>query len=154
MLDSGILDQVLRYVSGESLLEHVTASSRRVARPPIASSNTMGELYRAFAYNLTGPSIPRPRLRSPANVWRKTQRATIDQAVKRQGVVPRNELLKLRDKVAREMFENLPIEERDQWAKQAKEEHEAAVEAWKNDTQVTPSSEPADQQRSTRLSLF
>jgi hypothetical protein len=114
----------------------------------------MDELHRALAYNLTGPSLPRPRLRTPANVWRKTQRTAIDQAVKRQGVVPRNEQVKVRDKVAREMFENLPIEERDLWAKQAKEEHEAALEAWKTETQVTPSSEPADQQRSTRLLSF
>lgn len=137
------------------MLRHVTTSSRRVALTLVGPNcNTMDELHRALAYKLTGPSIQRPRLRSPANVWRKTQRAAIDKAVKLQGVVPRNEQVKVRDKVARGMFENLPIEERDQWAKQAKEEHEAAIEAWKNETQVTPSSEPADQQRSTRLLSF
>lgn len=114
----------------------------------------MDELHRALAYRLTGPSIQRPRLKTPINVWRKTQRAAIDKVVKRKGVVPQNEQAKVRDKAAREMFENLPVEERDRWAKQAKEEHKAALEARKNETQVNPSSEPADQQRSTDLLSF
>ena len=102
--------------------------------------------YRVLMQKLTGASIQRPRLRSPTNVWRKTQRATIDEVVKRHDV-PRAQQAKLRDKVAHEMFDKLPKEEQDQWAEQAKEEHEAAVEAWKKETQGAPSTEPADRQR-------
>ena len=53
----------------------------------------------------------------------------------------------VRDKVARDMYNLLSQEEKSQWIAQAKEEHEAAMVKWKEDTEGSPSTEPEDRQR-------
>lgn len=51
------------------------------------------------------------------------------------------------DQVAREMFSKLSVEEREQWAEQAKEEHEEALRTWKHETEGELSMAPEDRQR-------
>ena len=53
----------------------------------------------------------------------------------------------IRDKLAHDMFEKLPEEEKIQWAEQAKEEHDTAMLRWKEDTEGNPSTKPEDCQR-------
>jgi len=102
--------------------------------------------YRLLLLKLTGGSSQRPRLKSAVNIWRKTARAEIDEIVK-QKEVPRAQLAKHRDQAAREMFAKLSAEEKEQWAEQAKEEHEEALKAWKQDTEGEVSMAPEDRQR-------
>ena len=106
--------------------------------------------YRALLHKLTGVGIQRPRLRSPVNTWRKSQRDEIEREVRhivlRDGT-PRAQLAKLRDSIARKMFDALPGEEQKQWGEQAKEEHGNALEQWKQATTGEPSKEPADRQQ-------
>ena len=93
--------------------------------------------YRALLFKLTGVGIQRPRLRSAVNTWRKTQRIAIEHEVKRvvmRDGTPRSQLAKLRDAIARKMFERLPVESQKYWGDRAKEEHEAALKRWKDDT--------------------
>ena len=53
----------------------------------------------------------------------------------------------LRECIAKGMFLQQSEEERKEWGAQAKEEHEAAVEIWKNEMQGDPSEEPAARQK-------
>jgi hypothetical protein len=106
--------------------------------------------YRALLHKLTGVGIQRPRLKSAVNTWRKDQREDIEREVRRIVLIdgtPRSQLAKLRDSIARKMFEGLPAEQQKLWAEQAKEEHEAALEVWKEVTTGVPSKEPADRQQ-------
>jgi hypothetical protein len=56
-------------------------------------------------------------------------------------------LAPLREKVVEELFDKLSEEERDNWAKLAKEAHETAVKKWKKETTEGPFTQPADRQR-------
>ena len=107
-------------------------------------------LYWILLHKLTGTTIQKPRLKAPVNVWRKTQRKEIDLEAKKiteKENTPRSKHAALRDKVAREMYDLLPQEEKSQWIEQAKEEHEAAMAKWKEDTEGRPSTTPEDRQR-------
>lgn len=106
--------------------------------------------YRALLHKLTGIGIQRPRLKSAVNTWHKTQQDDIEREVRRIVLIdgtPRSQLAKLRDSIARKMFEALSVEEQKRWGEQAKEEHEAILEVWKETTTGEPSREPADRQQ-------
>lgn len=103
--------------------------------------------YRVLLNKLTSASSQRPQLKSPVNVWRKTSQAEIDGIVKQKGDVPRAQMAKHRDQAAREMFAKLSVEERKSWEEQAKEEHEEALKAWKQETDGKLSTTPEDRQR-------
>jgi hypothetical protein len=113
--------------------------------------------YRILLHKLTGTSIQKPHLKSATNVWRKTQRQEIDAEVKeiaKRGAIARSSLAATRDKVARDMFERLPAEEKAGWAEQAKEEHEAAITRWKEENEGNCSTTPEDRQRCDWSSFF
>ena len=103
--------------------------------------------YRSLLHKLTGTTIKKPRQKHPANIWRKTQRKEIDLAAKKLENIPRSQQAAVQDKVAWGMFEQLPEEEKAQWVEQAKEEYEAAMARWKEDTEGNPSTMPEDHQR-------
>lgn len=113
--------------------------------------------YRILLHKLTGTTIQKPRLKSAANVWRKTQRQEIDAEVKQivqRNNTPRSALAATRDRVARDMFAKISKEEQQQWADQAKEEHEEAVARWKQDNEGDCSTTPEDRQRWSFSSSF
>ena len=59
--------------------------------------------YRLLLHKLTGTSTSKPRLRSAANVWCKTQRKEIDAEVKKiaeSRAIPRSALTAACDRVA------------------------------------------------------
>jgi len=60
----------------------------------------------------------------------------------------------LQDSIACKIFETLPVEEQKQWAELAKEEHEAALEIWKEATTGELSKEPADRQQYVIISSY
>jgi len=106
--------------------------------------------YRILLHKLTGTTIQKPRLKAPVNVWRKTQRKEIDLEAKKiteKENNPRSKHAAIRDKVAWEMYDLLPQEEKSQWIEQAKEEHEEAMAKWKEDSEGSPSTTPEDRQR-------
>ena len=106
--------------------------------------------YRTLLHKLTGTTIVKPRQKSPVNIWRKTQRKEIDLEAKKiteRENTPRSKHAAIRDKLARDLFEKLPEQEKAQWVEQAKEEYDAAVSRWRDDTEGNPSTEPEDHQR-------
>ena len=106
--------------------------------------------YRILLHQLTGTTIQKPRKIWVVNVWRKSQRQEIDREAKiiaDREKTPRSRLAAVRDKVARKLFYKLPDVEQQQWMEQANEEHETAMEKWKEETQGKASTTPADRQR-------
>ncbi|KDR65397.1 hypothetical protein GALMADRAFT_81901, partial [Galerina marginata CBS 339.88] len=81
--------------------------------------------FRVLLHNFAGTNVQRPRLRTPANVWRKTQREQIDA----------------------EMFAKLEKSEQADWRAVAKDEHDVAMAAWEVDNNGVCSTVPADRQR-------
>lgn len=113
--------------------------------------------YRILLHKLTGTSIKKPRLKSATNVWRKSQRQEIDVQVKKitqAGDTPRTALAAIRDKVARELFDKLPQEDKTHWIGVAKEEHEEALTRWKEDCEGNCSTSPKDRQKCVWYSNF
>ena len=111
--------------------------------------------YRTLLHKLTGTTIQKPRQKSP--VWRKTQRKEIDLEAKKiteKENTPWSKHAAIRDKLARNLFEKLPEEEKAQWVEQAKEEYNAAVLRWKDDTEGNPLTEPEDRQKSAPIPFF
>ncbi|PPQ81291.1 hypothetical protein CVT26_015193, partial [Gymnopilus dilepis] len=94
--------------------------------------------------------VGRPRTKTPCNVWRKTKRAEIEEAARAlaaQKGLNKSKLAALCDKVAKEMYSHLPLEERRKWAKTAEEQSLAAQAAWEQEMTSPPSKAPEDQQR-------
>jgi hypothetical protein len=113
--------------------------------------------YRILLHKLTGSTIHCPRRRTAVNVWRKTQREIIEQEVKLRATATGTKLsglATLRDKVAKELYTKLDAEEKAQWEVQAREEHNAAVAAWKGETEGEFSTDPADRQRYAGMFLL
>ena len=106
--------------------------------------------YRTLLHKLTGTTIQKPRQKPPVNIWRKTQRAEIDREAKKIFAAedtPRSKHAAVRDKLARDMYELLPPEEKAGWTEQAKEEYDVAMARWKQDTEGNPSTVPEDRQK-------
>ncbi|PPQ77572.1 hypothetical protein CVT26_006110 [Gymnopilus dilepis] len=105
--------------------------------------------YNSLIFQLSGKEPTRPRKKTAVNVWRKSQRHNIEVRVKNlaktQGI-PNDRLAALRDKVARDMFHALPLDQQDKWKKQAEEESVAANEEWERLRKSGPSKKPEDRQ--------
>lgn len=97
---------------------------------------------------LAGKVADRPRRKTPVNVWRKTERVSIDNEIKQNhSDVPKAQLAALRDKIARDRFAKLPLETRRHWELLAEQEHDVALEQWEKDVAAAFSTDPADRQR-------
>ena len=106
--------------------------------------------YRILLHQLMGTTIQKPRRIYVVNVWRRTQPKEIDceaKIITDKENTPRSKLAAVRNKVARELFEQLLQVEKDQWTEQANEEYEAAMAKWKRETEGRPSTTPEDRQR-------
>lgn len=115
--------------------------------------------YRNLLYKLAGLNIKKPRAKSAINLWRRTQRDDIEAEVRQRlqqsaaaaGEFPskaeQKNMISLREKVAKEFFDNLSAEVKATWAEAAQEEHDAALSKWKEDLEACPSTLPADRQR-------
>ncbi|PPQ98301.1 hypothetical protein CVT26_013496 [Gymnopilus dilepis] len=106
--------------------------------------------YRALLFKLTGQQFDRPRAKTPCNLWRKTQREAIESQVKTlsaESPVPKTGLAALRDRVARDMFDELPEEEKQKWKFRAQQESADALKTWEKELKSPPSTAPEDRQR-------
>ncbi|PPQ77171.1 hypothetical protein CVT26_008091 [Gymnopilus dilepis] len=106
--------------------------------------------YRALLFKLTGHQFVRPRAKTACNVWRKTMRAEIEEKVKAKVAtesIGRGQLAALRDKIAREMFCDLPAEERRKWSDVADKESREALKAWEEEINSPPSKAPEARQK-------
>jgi hypothetical protein len=107
-------------------------------------------LYRSLLHKLTGTTIHKPQQKSAINSWQKTQQKEIDLTAKEiidKENTPWSKHAAVQDKVAHDLFEDLPEDEKAQWMEQANEDYEVAVARWKQDTEGNPSIAPEDHQR-------
>ncbi|KAF8876893.1 hypothetical protein CPB84DRAFT_1852837 [Gymnopilus junonius] len=115
-----------------------------------SKANGANDPYRALLYKLTGKEFVRPRVKTPCNVWRKTQRGAIEEKTKALAAelsVGKKGLAALRDKIAREMFSQLPEEERRKWRSTAEQESNAAQKMWEQEVTSPASTASEDRQR-------
>jgi hypothetical protein len=122
-----------------------------------ASKTKVGDPYRILLGQLTGASDKAPRQKTAVNIWRKSYTQEIEKEVTlraKRDKLDRKRLAPVREKVAKEMFEKLSSGDKDKWTKQAKDDHEAEIEEWKQETTSPPSTCPADRQRFASLFLI
>ncbi|KAF9471420.1 hypothetical protein BDN70DRAFT_938959 [Pholiota conissans] len=108
--------------------------------------------YHALMTRLTGKEVVRPRCKTGVNMWRKTHREHIEAELKRRlGDLKgkRDRLAAERDKIAREMFGRLDLEEQRSWKTMAVAEHDELMKEYRREVAKshTPSRSPEDRQR-------
>ncbi len=104
---------------------------------------------------LTGNSGQKPRQKTAYNLWGPKNRCFVDPIFKERvlaGDVPSKQQAALRSAIYKELLEELPQEEQQEWIEQAEKEHREAMQ--KADSALTSeassaqaSSAPADHQR-------
>lgn len=106
--------------------------------------------YHLLLLQLTGTSSKPPRFNPASNIWRKDHRDEIETELSHRAKTEgrsRKTLAALRERVARELFGNLSQAEKNEWAEEAKQQHEAASSEWKKEISAPPSTRPADRER-------
>ncbi|KAF9053244.1 hypothetical protein BJ165DRAFT_1523956 [Panaeolus papilionaceus] len=107
--------------------------------------------YYALLCKLTGVSVGRPAKLPAANYWRKTALSEIntelEERVKRVQVNRRSGLAGLRSTVTKDLFNQLPEAEREEWFQISKQDHSAKVAEWEERVKSGPSVDPQDRQR-------
>lgn len=99
---------------------------------------------------LTGNTIQRPRQRTAYNLWGPANRFFVDPVFAervREGNVPARRHAALRSSIYKELFEELPADERQEWADRAEREHQAALKKMEDVLKAGPSIAPQDRQR-------
>jgi len=104
--------------------------------------------YRVLLHKLTGVGLVKGRHRTPIEIWRKiaTNREAIAAAAKDRGADKKTGVT-IRGQVAKEMFEALSEETRDEYAALAELENKDMDEGWLQNTKGPLSTTPADRQR-------
>ncbi|KAF9470378.1 hypothetical protein BDN70DRAFT_902157 [Pholiota conissans] len=96
--------------------------------------------YHALMTRLTGKEVVRPRCKTGANMWRKTHREHIEAELKRRlGDLKgkRDRLAAERDKIAREMFGRLDLEEQRDWKTMVLAEHDELMKEYCSESPVS-----------------
>lgn len=99
---------------------------------------------------LTGGTVQKPRQKTPYNLWGPANRIFIDPIFServREGNVPAKQQAALRSALYKELFEELPEEERQEWAERAEVEHQEALSKVNSALKAGASSTPEDRQR-------
>lgn len=107
---------------------------------------------------LTGHSIQKPRQKTAYNLWGPQNRCFIDPIFNervREGDVPAKQHAALRSAIYKELFDELPEDERREWVKRSETEHAEALEKANKNLKSGPPTEPEDRQRSAfYLTIF
>ncbi len=107
---------------------------------------------------LTGNCLQRPRMKTPYNLWGPNNRCFVDPVFAERveaGNVPAKEQAALRSAIYKELFEELPEDERREWTERAVQEHQRALDKATAVLKSGPSTAPEDRQRYVRsVTLF
>ena len=104
-----------------------------------------------LAAQLTGNTLQKPRQKTAYNIWGPENRCFVDPIFNervREGNVPARQQAALRSSIYKELFSELPDEERKEWVECAEREHSEALKKFNKTMKSTPSTAPEDQQRS------
>ncbi|KJA13978.1 hypothetical protein HYPSUDRAFT_209087 [Hypholoma sublateritium FD-334 SS-4] len=99
---------------------------------------------------LTGNSIQKPRQKTAYNIWGPQNRCFVDPIFNervRNEAVPAKRHAALRSAVYKELFEELPQDEQQEWLERAEREHQDAIQKADGALKSEPSLTPEDRQR-------
>lgn len=99
---------------------------------------------------LTGNALHKPRQKTAYNLWGPQNRCFVDPVFNdrvREGNVPAKQQAALRSAVYKELFDDLPEDERNEWIEKAAQEHKEALKNSHDILQAGPSSAAEDRQR-------
>ena len=99
---------------------------------------------------LTGNAVQKPRQKTPYNLWGPENRMFVDPVFNervQEGGIPAKQHAALRSSIYKELFDELPPDERREWVKRAEREHAEALESFNKTLEKRPSTAPADRQR-------
>ena len=103
-----------------------------------------------LAAQLTGGSLQKPRQKTAYNLWGPANQCFIDPVFNervKEGNVPAKRQAALRSAIYKELFDELPADERREWVKHSERQHKEALEKFNQTLKSEPSTEAADQQR-------
>lgn len=113
-------------------------------------SGTGSAIVSALTAKILGVDAKLPRLKTAYNVWGPQHREIVDPVFSKRvedDSVPSNQHIALRSAIYKELFEKLPEDEQEMWAKAAIREHEKAVKGIKKNLERGASTTPQDRQR-------
>lgn len=99
---------------------------------------------------ISGNSIQKPRQKTAYNVWGPHNRCFVDPVFNervRDGNVPAKQQAALRSAIYKELFEELPEDEQQEWIERAEQEHQEALRKASTTLKSEPSMAPEDRQR-------
>lgn len=106
---------------------------------------------------LTGNSLQRPRLKTPYNLWGPHNRCFVDPVFAervKEGNISAKGQAALRSSIYKELFEELPEDERREWTERAEREHQQALDKVDAALKSGPSMAPEDRQRCVAVTFF
>ena len=113
--------------------------------------------YQILLHKLVGTTIQKPRWQPPVNIWRKTQQKEIDIEAKKitdNGSIPCSKHAVVWNRVAQDMYEKLPEEEKAQQIEQATKEYATVMARWQEDTEANPLTASEDCQKWVSVYFF
>lgn len=99
---------------------------------------------------LTGNVLQKPRQKTAYNLWGPQNRCFVDPIFNervQQGNVPAKQQAALRSAIYKELFDELPDDERREWTEKAEQEHKDALKKARDVLQAGPSTAPEERQR-------
>lgn len=99
---------------------------------------------------LTGNTLQKPRQKTAYNIWGPENRCFIDPVFNervREDGVPARQQAALRSAIYKELFSELPDDERREWTERAEREHAEALIKFNKTLKKVPSTKPEDRQR-------
>ncbi len=110
-----------------------------------------------LAAQLTGNTLQKPRQKTAYNIWGPENRCFVDPIFNervREGNVPARQQAALRSSIYKELFSELPDEERKEWAERAEREHSEALKKFNKTMKSTPSTAPRRPTKVSTVYLF
>lgn len=104
----------------------------------------------ALMAKLTGVSIRKPRQKTPYNLWGPQNRCFVDPVFNErvsEGNIPAKQHAALRSAIYKELFEELPEDEQNEWIELSAQQHKEAVKKIDRALKGGPSTLPEDRQR-------
>jgi len=103
--------------------------------------------YRAILFKLTGKGYKLPRLKPPYYLWRTGHRDRINELAKLDPTISKKTAASIRDRIARDLFSQLPAEEQEGWYEMAAGQYAEEKTKYDDAMHGPPSTRPEDRQQ-------
>jgi len=102
--------------------------------------------YRALLFKLTKKGYKTPRLKAPFNLWRVGERDEISRLAKLVPGFDKSTAATIRDRIAKELYRALPLDEKEEWCQRAAENYDTDKCSYDKHMKDPPSTQPEDRQ--------